>query len=136
MIKRTVLFGTETSSENILAYATDTAFSLKEQNTITDSSTTRGNDDNVCLMQMLKYRSTEGKGKVKGEGQDEEDSSWRVRYTGLLCMSQVYKHLKSEPRHKTLSNLLWLFINEFEKREDDDRVLEALKVGRVRILSY
>jgi hypothetical protein len=49
-----------------------------------------------------------------------------------LCMSQIYKHLQTEPRHKTLSNLLWMFINEYEKREPDDRILEALKVGRVR----
>ena len=39
---------------------------------------------------------------------------------------------KSEPRYKTLSNLLWMFINQYEKRERDDRILEALKVGRVK----
>lgn len=80
-------------------------------------------------MQMLKYRAVDDKGKVKTN--DNDDQSWRIRYTGLLCMSQIYKHLQHEPRHKTLSNLLWMFINEYEKCERDERILEALKVGRV-----
>jgi hypothetical protein len=130
VIKRTALFGNETSSDNILAYASDTDFSITEQKTITDNSTSRGNDDNVCLMQMLNYRSIDAHGKMKPI--DKDDQSWRIRYMGLLCMSQIYKHLQTEPRHKTLSNLLWMFINEYEKREPDDRILEALKVGRVR----
>lgn len=127
LIKRTILFGTETSSDNILAYANDT-YSLNEQKTITESSTTRGNEENVCLMHMLKYRAIDEKGKVKT---DNDDLSWRIRYMGLLCMSQIYKHLKTEPRHKTLNNLLWMFINQYEKYEQDGRILEALKVGRV-----
>jgi hypothetical protein len=79
-------------------------------------------------MQMLKYRAIDERGKIKVD----DDQSWRIRYIGLLCMSQIYKHLQSEPRYKTLSNLLWMFVNEYEKRERDDRILEALKVGRVR----
>ena len=130
VIKRTALFGTETSSDNILAYASDTYSTVTEQKTITDNSTSRGNDDNVCLMQMLNYRSIDEHGKMKTN--DNDDQSWRVRYMGLLCMSQIYKHLQSEPRHKTLSNLLWMFINQYEKRERDERILEALKVGRVK----
>lgn len=81
-------------------------------------------------MQMLNYRSIDEHGKMKTN--DNDDQSWRVRYMGLLCMSQIYKHLQSEPRYKTLSNLLWMFINQYEKRERDDRILEALKVGRVK----
>lgn len=81
-------------------------------------------------MHMLKYRAIDDKGKIKVNNDD--DQSWRIRYTGLLCMSQIYKHLQHEPRHKTLSNLLWMFINEYEKRERDERILEALKVGRVK----
>ncbi|CAF5172962.1 unnamed protein product [Rotaria magnacalcarata] len=76
---------------------------------------------------MLNCRIIDEQGKVKN---DEDDQSWRIRYMGLLCMSQVYKHLQTEPRHKTISNLLWMFIHEYEKRERDDRILEALKVGR------
>jgi hypothetical protein len=132
VIKRTVLFGSETSSENILAHASDTNYSLSDQKTTTESSITRGNDDNVCLMQMLKYRAIDERGKIKVD----DDQSWRIRYIGLLCMSQIYKHLQSEPRYKTLSNLLWMFINEYEKRERDDRILEALKVGRVRRIYF
>jgi hypothetical protein len=128
VIKRTVLFGSETSSDNIIAYASDINYIPNEQATITESSTTRGNEDSVCLMHMLKYRAIDEHGKVK---LTNDDQSWRVRYMGLLCMSQIYKHLQKEPRHKTLSNLLWMFINEYEKRERDDRILEALKVGRV-----
>jgi hypothetical protein len=128
LIKRTVLFGVETSSDNILAYASDINYIPSDQNTITESSTTHGNEDNVCLMHMLKYRAIDEQGKIKVT---EDDQSWRVRYMGLLCMSQIYKHLQTEPRHKTLSNLLWMFINEYEKRERDERILEALKVGRV-----
>jgi hypothetical protein len=79
---------------------------------------------------MLKYRAIDEYGKIKMN--DNDDQSWRIRYMGLLCMSQIYKHLKNEPRHKTLTNLLWMFINEYEKRERDDRILEALKVGRVK----
>lgn len=80
-------------------------------------------------MHMLKYQAIDEQGKVK----INDDQSWRVRYMGLLCMSQIYKHLQVEPRHKTLSNLLWMFINQYEKREQDDRILEALKVGRVKL---
>jgi len=129
VIKRTILFGSETSSDNILAYVTDTNYSLNEQKTITDNSTSRANDDYVCLMQMLKYRAIDEQGKIK---MNDDDQSWRIRYMGLLCMSQIYKHLQTEPRHKTLSNLLWMFVHEYEKRERDDRILEALKVGRVK----
>jgi hypothetical protein len=126
LIKRTVLFGTETSSDNILAYASD----INEQKTVTENSTIGGNDDSVCLMHMLKYRATDEYGKIKIN--DGNDQSWRIHYMGLLCMSQVYKHLKNESRYKTLSNLLWMFINQYERHERDDRILEALKVGRVR----
>lgn len=133
LIKRTVLFGTETSSDNIIAYARDTNYTPNEQTIITESSTTRGNEDNVCLIHMLKYRMIDEQGKVK---LTDDDQSWRVRYMGLLCMSQIYKHLQTEPRHKTLSNLLWMFINEYEKRERDDRILEALKVGRVSYTKF
>lgn len=77
---------------------------------------------------MINYRMIDEQGKVK----TNDDQSWRVRYMGLLCMSQIYKHLQTEPRHKTLSNLLWMFLHEYEKRERDDRILEALKVGRVK----
>ena len=80
-------------------------------------------------MQMLRYRAIDERGKIKF---NDNDQSWRVRYMGLLCMSQIYKHLQNEPRYKTLSNLLWMFINDYEKREGDDRILEALKVGRVK----
>ncbi|CAF2008331.1 unnamed protein product [Rotaria magnacalcarata] len=127
VIKRTVLFGVETSSDNILAFANDSQLLVSEQKAFTETSTTRGNDDNVCLMHMLNCRIIDEQGKVKN---DEDDQSWRIRYMGLLCMSQVYKHLQTEPRHKTISNLLWMFIHEYEKRERDDRILEALKVGR------
>ncbi|CAF0826870.1 unnamed protein product [Rotaria sp. Silwood1] len=127
-IKRTVLFGNETSSDNILTYASDSQYPINDQKTFTESSTTRGNDDNVCLMQMLHYRIIDEQGKIKIDNDDNQ--SWRIRYMGLLCMSQIYKHLQVEPRHKTLSNLLWMFIHEYEKRERDDRILEALKVGR------
>ncbi len=130
LIKRTVLFGSETSSDNILAYARDTNYSLVEQRTISETSTTYGIDDNVCLMHMLKYQAIDEKGKLKV---NDDGQSWRIRYMGLLCMSQIYKHLQSEPRHKTLSNLLWMFINQYEKLEQDDRILEALKVGRVKL---
>lgn len=126
-IKRTVLFGTETSSDNILAYVRDLQLPMGEHKTITDSSTAHTYDDNVCLMQMLNYRASNEQGKVK----TNDDQAWRVRYMGLLCMSQIYKHLQTEPRYKTLSNLLWMFIHEYEKYERDDRILEALKVGRV-----
>jgi len=135
LIKRTVLFGSEISSENIMVYASNMSYTFNEQKTITDSSTTHGNEDNVCLMQMIKYRSLDEKGKVQ-TNEDKNDSAWRVRYISLLCMSQIYKHLKNEPRHRTLSNLLWLFINEIERNERDDRVLEALKVGRVRKMIF
>ncbi|CAF3417621.1 unnamed protein product [Rotaria socialis] len=127
VIKRTVLFGVETSSDNILAFANDSQLLVSEQKAFTETSTTRGNDDNVCLMYMLNYRIIDEHGKLNN---DEDDQSWRIRYMGLLCMSQVYKHLQTEPRHKTISNLLWMFIHEYEKRERDDRILEALKVGR------
>jgi hypothetical protein len=79
---------------------------------------------------MLKYQAIDEKGKLKV---NDDGQSWRIRYMGLLCMSQIYKHLQSEPRHKTLSNLLWMFINQYEKLEQDDRILEALKVGRVKL---
>ncbi|CAF1124495.1 unnamed protein product [Rotaria sordida] len=132
IIKRTVLFGNETSSDNILIYASDNQHPINEQKTFTESSTSRGNDDNVCLMHMMHYRTIDEQGKIKTDNDDDDDNnqSWRIRYMGLLCMSQIYKHLQNEPRHKTLSNLLWMFIHEYEKREKDDRILEALKVGR------
>lgn len=133
LIKRTVLFGTETSSDNILAYASDTIYSLNEQKTITDTSSTRSSDENVCLMHVLKYRTIDEQGKVKV---NDDGQSWRVRYIGLLCMSQIYKHLQTEPRYKTLSNLLWMFINEYEKYERDERIVEALKVGRVSSMDF
>jgi hypothetical protein len=129
VIKRTALFGSETSSDNILAYAADSHFYINEQKTHTENSTSRETDDNVCLMQMLNYRTIDEQGKTKTEGDDE---SWRIRYMGLLCLSQIYKHLQTELRHKTLSNLLWLFIHEYEQHVRDDRILEALKVGRVK----
>ncbi|CAF4034973.1 unnamed protein product [Rotaria sp. Silwood2] len=125
VIKRTVLFGNETSSDNILSYASDSQYPINEQKTFTESSTARENDDNVCLMQMLHYQIIDEQGKIKTN--DDDNQSWRIRYMGLLCMSQIYKHLQIEPRHKTLSNLLWMFIHEYEKREQDDRILEALK---------
>ena len=81
-------------------------------------------------MQMLNYRTMNEQENVPIN--DDNDQSWRIRYMGLLCMSQIYKHLQSQPRHKTLSNFLWVFIHQYEKREQDDRVTEALKVGRVR----
>ncbi len=131
IIKRTVLFGNETSSDNILAYARDTHLSIHEQKSVSGSSSiSNENDENVCLMQMLNYRAIDEQGKLKGN--DDDDQSWRIRYMGLLCMSQIYKHLQNERRHKTLSNLLWMFIHEYEKHERDDRILEALKVGRVK----
>ena len=127
LIKRTCLFGSETSSDNILGYAQDALPSKPERKSGTETSTTRSQENHVCLMQMLHYRS-----KSTDDAAENDDQSWRVRYMGLLCMSQIYKHLQAEPRHKTLSNLLWMFIDEYKKYERDDRVLEALKVGRVR----
>ncbi|CAF1138909.1 unnamed protein product [Adineta ricciae] len=110
VIKRTILFGNETSSDTILAYA---------RNTDEQSMRSNHTNDNVCLMHMFSYRAT-----------DNDDLSWRIRYMALLCMSQLYKHLQTERRHKTLSNLLWMFIHEYEQYECDNRILEALKVGR------
>ncbi|UJR10441.1 hypothetical protein I4U23_014645 [Adineta vaga] len=121
IIKRTILFGHETSSDSILAYARNT----NEQNI-------RSND-NVCLMQMLSYHTIDNNNNNNNStdnDDDDDDQSWRIRYMGLLCMSQIYKHLQNERRHKTLSNLLWMFIHEYEQYERDNRILEALKVGR------
>jgi hypothetical protein len=129
VIKRTVLFGMETSSEKILAYARDPHMSDNEQQSIqTNTSSQRSCESYVCLMNMVHCRTMN---KHVEQGKKNDDQSWRIRYIGLLCMSQVYKHLQSESRHRTLSNLVWMFIHEFEKFERDDRVLEALKVGRV-----
>ena len=132
VIKRTVLFGTETSSENILAFATDShVHRVAPKTAKTESTATNIQEDLVCLMQMVHYRAPRQPGTGR-PNDDSDDQSWRIRYMGLLCLSQVYKHLANESRYKTLSNLLWTFVHEFEKFERDDRVLEALKVGRVR----
>ncbi|CAF0833402.1 unnamed protein product [Adineta steineri] len=117
LIKRKILFGNETSSDNILAYARNINTFTTEPNTASQSK----NNEHVCLMQMLTYQTKD---------ENDEDLSWRIRYMGLLCMSQIYKHLQNERRHKTLSNLLWMFIHEYEQNERDNRILEALKVGR------
>ncbi|CAF3754404.1 unnamed protein product [Adineta steineri] len=117
LIKRKILFGNETSSDNILAYARNINTFTTEPNTVSQSK----NNEHVCLMQMLTYQTKD---------ENDEDLSWRIRYMGLLCMSQIYKHLQNERRHKTLSNLLWMFIHEYEQNERDNRILEALKVGR------
>ncbi|CAF4490706.1 unnamed protein product, partial [Rotaria magnacalcarata] len=63
VIKRTVLFGVETSSDNILAFANDSQLLVSEQKAFTETSTTRGNDDNVCLMHMLNCRIIDEQGK-------------------------------------------------------------------------
>lgn len=126
IIKRTALFGSEVSSDNILSYARTGSLEEPERQITAETSTTRRGDDLVSLMQIVHFRPK------KLDEIDEDDQSWRIRYTGLLAFSQVYKHLHQQNRHKTLTNLVWIFIDEFSKNERDERVLEALKVGRVR----
>ena len=129
-IKRMALFGSETSSDNIIAYAKDVSTYEAERKTNNETSTSRIQDELVCLMQVVQYRMK------KDPDTEGEDQSWRIRYTGLLCMSQIYRHFQKEGRHKTLTNLIWMFIDVFSKNERDDRVIEALKVGRVRKLFF
>lgn len=129
-IKRMALFGSETSSDNIIAYAKDVSTYEAERKTNNETSTSRIQDELVCLMQVVQYRMK------KDPDTEDEDQSWRIRYTGLLCMSQIHRHFQKEGRHKTLNNLIWMFIDVFSKNERDDRVIEALKVGRVRKLFF
>ncbi|CAF0721386.1 unnamed protein product [Didymodactylos carnosus] len=107
-IKRCVLFGDEMSVDNIL-------------NMINSENENGGDRLGVkSASALLLFFPPE----------DDSENSWRVRYMSLLCLSQIYRHLKNDSRHKTLNNLLWCSIHEHEGKENDDRVLEALKVGQ------
>ena len=61
------------------------------------------------------------------------DWSWRVRYTAVQGLVRLCRHLVGDKMASGLYNISWTALHEANAYEQDDRVLEALKVGQVRV---
>lgn len=60
-----------------------------------------------------------------------DDWSWRIRYTAVQGLVNVCSQLENNKMADGLYNIAWKFLLDANSYEQDERVLEALKVGQV-----